>query len=196
MMDIVLQWAQSLGVGGLILVSVIESIFSPILPDFILIPLALAKPEKAIYYAIIATLASVFGGIFGYGIGQKIGASAVQRFVPAKYITRMEALFEKYGGWAIFIGAISPIPYKFISITAGTFGVNKPVFLVSSLLGRAKRFLLEGLLIYYYGPRALGIFQQYDQHILFIPLIAIFLIGAIMYTVKQIKATGLSTERL
>lgn len=192
-MDHILLWAQHYGIFGLILISLIESIGSPILPDLILIPMALAEPDKAIYFAIIATMSSVFGGILGYGIGKKIGIAAAQRFIPAKYYNAIQNLFTKYGGWAVFIGAISPLPYKFVCITAGTFRVNKVVFLGASLLGRAKRFLLEGVCIYY-GPQALAFLQRYDYHILFIPVIAVLIGGVIIYVMKCDKASRVSAE--
>jgi undecaprenyl-diphosphatase len=193
-MEFILYWAQNVGIVGLILISLIESVFSPILPDLVLIPLALAKPENAIYYAVIATMASVFGGILGYGIGNKIGTSAIHRFVPARYYKAMQDLFATYGGWAVFIGAISPIPYKFISITAGTFRVNMAVFFGASLLGRAKRFLLEGFIIFHYGPQALGIIQRYDDYIFLVPVIVVLIAGLIKYSIKYAKARRVSTE--
>jgi len=190
-MEHILQWAQHYGVFGLMVISFIESIGSPILPDLILIPMALAEPAKALYFAGIATVASVFGGTLGYGIGKKIGISAAQRLMPARYYNFIQNLFTKYGGWATFIGAITPIPYKFVCITAGTFRVNKAVFLGASLLGRAKRFLLEGACIYY-GPQALVFLRRYDYHIIFLPVIVVLTGGAIVYAMKYHKATKVS----
>lgn len=56
---------QEWGVWGLVLASFTEAFCSPILPDVVLIPLALAQPEEALFYGFVATAASVSGGFAG-----------------------------------------------------------------------------------------------------------------------------------
>lgn len=157
---------QSYGVSGLFVLSFIESFISPILPDLLLIPMALALPQEAIYYSLIATTGSVLGGFVGYGAGIRFGIPLVKRFVPAEQADKIREWIEKYGGWAVFFAAMAPIPYKFVSISAGVFRVNLLVFCIASVLGRGKRFLLEGVLIYYYGPRALELITNASDHFL------------------------------
>ena len=60
---------QSWGVHGLALNSFIESFFLVPPPDFLLITMDLAKPEKALFYATVCTFASLLGGMFGYALG-------------------------------------------------------------------------------------------------------------------------------
>jgi len=163
-MDTIIQMLLNYGTLGLALAAFTESFLSPILPDVLLVPLALAAPQKAIYYGLVATGASIVGGCFGYALGHKFGPPALKRFVASCYLERIHRLIEKHGAWAIFLGALAPIPYKFISITAGALRVPLPVFLAASLFGRAKRFLLEGILIYYYGPQALSFVQNFSAH--------------------------------
>ena len=50
-------------------VSIIESIFFPVPTALMVAPMAVARPERAIQIATIATLTSVFGGLFGYALG-------------------------------------------------------------------------------------------------------------------------------
>ena len=50
-------------------VSFVESSFFPVPPDAMLIPMALARPDKAWSYATLCTLTSVAGGVLGYLIG-------------------------------------------------------------------------------------------------------------------------------
>ena len=165
---------QNYGVVGLFTVSFIESFISPILPDLLLIPMALSAPEQAIYYSIVATAASVLGGIIGYFIGNRLGLPVLQKYAPAKHVDRIHNWLDKYGGWAIFFAAMAPIPYKFVSISAGVFRVNMVVFLLASVIGRGKRFLLEGILIFYYGPQAIELIKRYSNN---------FIIGFIVVTV-------------
>lgn len=164
------------GAVGLFMVSFIESFISPVLPDLLLIPLALAQPEYAIYYAVIATLGSVLGGFVGYYAGNKVGLPALQRIVPAQYIQSIHKWLEQYGVWAIFLAALAPIPYKFTCIAAGAFRVNITVFVIASVLGRAKRFLLEGILIYLYGQQAIELFEKYSNDLFWAGIILVVLV--------------------
>lgn len=159
----VIVFFQNFGAAGLFIISFVESIFSPILPDLLLIPMALSAPEKAIYYSVLATTGSVLGGIIGYFVGNKYGIIAVKKFVPDKYVVKITGWLDQYGGWAIFLAALAPIPYKFVSISSGVFRINMVVFLVASIFGRGKRFLLEGILIFYYGPKALELIKTYSN---------------------------------
>ncbi len=162
-MEQLISFFQNFGVLGLFIISFIESIFSPILPDLLLIPMALSAPEKAIYYSVIATTGSVLGGIVGYFVGNKYGILAVKKFVPDKYVVKIRSWLDQYGGWAIFLAALAPIPYKFVSISSGVFRINMVVFLAASIFGRGKRFLLEGILIFYYGPQAIDLIKTYSN---------------------------------
>lgn len=180
-MEQLVAFFQNFGVVGLFVISFIESIFSPILPDLLLIPMALSAPEKAIYYSVIATTGSVLGGIIGYFVGNKYGILAVKKFVPDHYVVKISNWLEQYGGWAIFLAALAPIPYKFVSISSGVFRINMVVFLVASLFGRGKRFLLEGILIFYYGPKALELIKTYSNT---------FMIGITLFIVLLVVGVG------
>ncbi|SFM13232.1 YqaA family protein [Pelosinus propionicus] len=176
-MEQLIVFFQNFGVLGLFIISFIESIFSPILPDLLLVPMALSVPEKAIYYSVIATVGSVLGGIVGYFIGNKYGIIAVKKYVPNKYVEKINGWLEQYGGWAIFLAALAPIPYKFVSISSGVFRINMVVFLIASVFGRGKRFLLEGILIFYYGPQAIELIKTYSN---------VFMIGITIFIVLLI----------
>ncbi|MBP2660892.1 MAG: associated protein [Firmicutes bacterium] len=183
-MEQLIVFFQNFGVLGLFIISFIESIFSPILPDLLLVPMALSVPEKAIYYSIIATVGSVLGGIVGYFVGNKYGILAVKKYVPNKYVEKISGWLEQYGGWAIFLAALAPIPYKFVSISSGVFRINMVVFLIASVFGRGKRFLLEGILIFYYGPQAIELIKTYSNA---------FMIGVTIFIV--LLAVGIAVMR-
>lgn len=190
-MDSIISIFVEWGLVGLIVAAFTESFCSPILPDVLLIPLAMARPEHAIYYGCLATIASVAGGFIGYGIGNKIGLSAAKKIIPARYEKKIRAFAEANAVWAIFLAAMSPIPYKFVSITAGALKISLPVFLTVSLAGRGKRFLLEGVMIYYYGPKAEHIFTQHTEDLMIISLAAVGLLIAGSYLVMRIKRNAL-----
>ena len=170
--NLFLEW----GIYGLIIASFTESFISPILPDIILIPLALANPEKAIIYAVAATSFSVVGGFIGYAIGRKIGIVAARKMIPEKYLEPIQEKVRRNAIWAIFLAALSPIPYKFVSIAAGAFKVRMDIFIIVSFVGRAKRFMVEGLLIYYFGDYAINLMTEYYDIVLIASVVIILLI--------------------
>ena len=123
-----------------------ESSFFPIPPDVLLAPMALAQPQRAWRFALIATLASVVGGALGYAIGatlyDTIGVWLVNLY---GYGAKMDALRTTYAQWGwlvILVKGATPIPYKLITITSGLLGYSFPLFLGLSLLTRGARFFL------------------------------------------------------
>lgn len=194
-MDALLAMLLEWGLPGLLIAAFTESFISPILPDLLLIPLAIANPQNAIYYGLAATAVSILGGLVGYLIGLKLGVPATRKFIPAKYLEQIHNTVQQNALWAIFIASLSPIPYKFVSITAGALKINMPAFLFVSLLGRGKRFLLEGVLIYYFGPQAMEMISQNKDDMLIVSVLVIVL-AILAYVLKRGKKTDTAMEEL
>ena len=188
--SLLLEW----GLLGLLVAAFTESFISPILPDVILIPLALAHHENAIWYGLFATFASVVGGLIGYWIGAKVGVQAARRMVPEKYLSQVQNYVSGNAIWAVWLAAMAPIPYKFVSITAGALRIPLPVFLVASFFGRAKRFMIEGILIFYFGPAAIELFNRHSNNVMIGSGVAVVVICVVIYLVKRAKKKSLSVE--
>jgi len=193
-METIIETLLEWGLTGLLIAAFTESFISPVLPDLLLIPLALANPQNAIFYGLAATLISILGGLVGYAIGLKIGMPAARKFIPEKYMNKIYSTVKENAILAIFLASLSPIPYKFVSITAGALKVNMPLFLVVSFLGRGKRFLLEGVLIYYFGPQAIEMFTQHKDDLLIISLIIIATAVLVAYVIKKGKKQPAADE--
>jgi membrane protein YqaA with SNARE-associated domain len=146
------------------LVSFAESSFFPIPPDTMLIPMSLARPEKAWSYATLCTVTSVAGGVVGYEIGALLYDTVGHWLVALYgYGDRIEAFREslaKWGAWIILIKGLTPIPYKLVTIALGMAGYNLWSFVVLSLLTRGLRFFLIALLLNRYGARAREIIEK------------------------------------
>lgn len=160
-----LLWTQQtfepLGAWGLFILAFMESSFFPIPPDILLIALSLASPEKALFYALICTIGSVVGGMFGYLIGY-IGEEAVlKRLFSQQKIEKVHNLFNKYEVGAIAIAGFTPIPYKVFTIAAGVFYINFWKFVITSFWSRGARFFMEALLIFYFGEPILTFLNKY-----------------------------------
>lgn len=165
MMNYIFQWYQKVLTWSrhpkapwyLGFVSFVDASFFPISPAFMLIPMALAAPKKAFYFAFIATLASTLGGVLGYALGmwafQPLIAPLFEALGYTDTYLQAIRFFEQWGHWAVFFAAFTPIPYKLFTIGAGVMGLNLPLFLLASFGGRGGRFVIMAGLIRFGGPR-------------------------------------------
>jgi undecaprenyl-diphosphatase len=175
------------GTVGLFLLAFTDSFISPVVPEVALLPLCLANRELAVYYAMVAWIASILGSFIGYFIGYKIGPLCVTRFVPEKHWLRMKNLVEQYGAWALFWGAIAPLPYKVLSISAGVLTIDIKIFILVTIIGRFKRFMIEGILIYYLGDTAIELGQSVLTHKPLLLITTIIIIGGAYHLTKHFR---------
>jgi membrane protein YqaA with SNARE-associated domain len=145
-------------------VSFVESSFFPIPPDVMLIPMALARPDRAWHYATLCTWTSVLGGLLGYGIGALLYDSVGQWLIAIYgYGDKVEAFreaYNQYGALIIVLKGLTPIPYKIVTITSGFAGYNIFLFVLLSIVARGMRFYFIAWLISRYGPRARVILEE------------------------------------
>jgi len=141
-----------------------ESSFFPIPPDLMLIPMSLARPDRAWLFAAICTLTSVVGGMFGYLIGAELYATVGHWLIQVYgYGDKVEAFrdaYAQYGAWIILLKGLTPIPYKIVTITSGFAGFNLGLFIVLSLITRGARFFLLAFLLNRYGDWARGFIEK------------------------------------
>lgn len=147
-------------------VSIIESIFFPIPTALMVAPMAVARPERAIRIALIATLTSAFGGLFGYALGY-FAIDIIEPLLQEwgkwdKYLVAHE-WFKEWGFWAVAIAGFTPLPFKVFTITAGALHMALIPFIVSALLGRAAHFFLVALLMAWAGPKLEPTVRKYIE---------------------------------
>lgn len=131
--------------------SFFESIIFPIPVDVMLAPMCLARLDKVWHYALVATVTSVLGGVFGYFLGLYFFESLIEplliQFNYMETYQKAELWFAEYGVWVVFIVGFAPIPYKVFTISAGALNMALMPFILASIVGRAGRFyLVAGLL--------------------------------------------------
>lgn len=157
-MDKLWQIAGSRGAGKVLaVVSFTESIFFPVPPDLLLIPMALADRKKAFRLAWQCLLFSLLGGLVGYAIGyyfmELLGMPIVRFYGLLDKYDLIHEWYDAYSAWAVALAGLTPIPYKLCTLTAGAFMINLPIFIVASTLSRGLRFFTIALLIYFYGEK-------------------------------------------
>ena len=178
------EFFQSMGVEGLALNSFIESFFLVPPPAFLLIVMDLANPAKALYYALICTIASAFGGVIGYGIGYFGGRPAFNWFFRKGGKEKFEAverLYNKYGTLAVFFSAFTPIPYKVFTIASGILSMNFFKFMLASFFGRGLRFFIVSIVLMLFGEAV----KQYIELVIIAVTIVIILFFVILYKKRK-----------
>src|SRR6188768_2186277 len=145
-------------------VSFAESSFFPVPPDVMLIPMALARPERAYVMAFWCTITSVAGGILGYAIGallyDSVGLWLIQLYGYGNKVEAFREAYAQWGGWIILLKGLTPIPYKIVTIASGFAGYNLLLFILLSIIARGMRFYLAAFLLHRYGAQARTIIEE------------------------------------
>jgi membrane protein YqaA with SNARE-associated domain len=145
-------------------ISFAESSFFPVPPDVMLIPMALARPERAYFMAAWCTAASVLGGLVGYAIGallyDSVGAWLMQLYGYTDKVEGFRAAYAEWGALIILLKGLTPIPYKVVTITSGFAGYNLALFILFSIIARAGRFFMLAFLLHRYGEQARVIIEK------------------------------------
>jgi membrane protein YqaA with SNARE-associated domain len=136
-------------------VSFAESSFFPIPPDVMLVPMVLADRAKAWWYATIATVSSVLGGLAGYAIGfyllELVGKPILAFYGKTGSLDAFNQAFSDYGAIILLTKGMTPIPYKVLTIAAGMAKMDLMTFVGASIVARSMRFFLVAGLLYFFG---------------------------------------------
>jgi membrane protein YqaA with SNARE-associated domain len=145
-------------------VSFVESSFFPVPPDAMLIPMALARPDRAYFYAFLCTWTSVAGGLLGYLIGaalyDTVGHWLISLYGYGDKVEAFREAYARYGALIILLKGLTPIPYKIVTITSGFAGYNVFLFVIFSIIARAMRFYAEAFLLNRYGVKARAVIEE------------------------------------
>jgi len=187
--DWTLSWAESpYSMLALFFLAFIEASFFIIPPDLLLIALCAGQPKKSLWFALVCSVGSVAGGLFGYYIGYAFFDSFGKLILDTLHLHDAFAIVgEKYqqnAALAIFTAAFTPIPYKVFTIAAGFFQLPILTFLAASLCGRSLRFFLLSVVIYFFGPKVREIIEKYFD--LFTIAFTILLIAG-FFALKALK---------
>ncbi len=136
-------------------VSFIESSFFPIPPDVLLIPMVLAERQRWIRYALVCTVSSVLGAFLGYFIGavlfEWVGKPILALYGKDDAFEQVRQWYNEWGGWGVLFAAVTPFPYKVLTIFSGATGLDFFIFTLVSIIGRGFRFFLVSFLLYNFG---------------------------------------------
>ena len=186
--DWILHWSTTkYALPALAILSFAESSFFPIPPDVLLIAMTVAVPLKAFRFAAVCSVASVFGGMFGYFLGWQfmdlVGTPIVEFYHFQEQFAKIGSWYEEYNAWAVGAAGFTPLPYKVFTLAAGAFEINFPVFVLASLVSRSARFFIVAWLIYKYGAPIKVFIEKYFN---ILSIVFIVLLFAVFVLVKYI----------
>ncbi len=171
------------GTWVLAAVAFADSSFLPVMPDVLLVPMALARPKDVWRLSFVCTVASALGAvvgyIIGYGLWSLIGAPLVQFYGYTEGFATYQRWVEEWGVWIVIAKAFTPIPFKIMAIAAGVAQMNPLAFIFAAVLGRALHFAMVALLIVWLGERMMGLFARYERPVIVVSILA--LIGLVVY---------------
>ncbi|NPB08433.1 MAG: DedA family protein [Aquificae bacterium] len=148
------EFVREYGYFAIFLISFTESIAQPVPPDPFIAG-ATAFGMNPLAASITATLGSVLGGVVAYLLGKYLGEPVAVRLLGRDRFLRAEALYGRYGVWAVIIAAVTPVPYKVFCWLSGILELGLFRFVLASLIGRFPRFLAVAVL----GDLSGGLFE-------------------------------------
>jgi len=160
-------------------IAFMESSVFPITPLVIVVPMVLARPRRAWLIAGVCTIASVAGGMLGWWIGatlyDEIGRPVLEFYGNAARFEEITARFNRVGAEAVLLAALTPFPYKVITIASGVAGLGLWTLVAASIVGRGVQFFAVAAVVWYFGERARALIEK---HMTLVAIVfAILLIG-------------------
>ena len=164
--DWVLHWSGTpYALPALGVISFVESSFFPIPPDVLLIAMVVAVPSRWFKFALVCSVASVLGGMFGYFLGYQfmdlIGQRIVEFYHFQDKFDKIGGWYERYNAWAVAAAGFTPLPYKVFTLAAGAFKIDFPIFVLASAASRSARFFIVAALLYKFGPPIKALIEKY-----------------------------------
>lgn len=140
---------------SLAIVAFAESSFFPIPPDAMVVPMVLARRDRAYTIAAVCTIASVLGAMLGYAIGayllHSVGGWLIQLYHMQEKVIQFQHMYDKYGAAIILLKGLTPIPFKLVTIASGMANYNFPLFVLLCAITRGARFFLIAALLRRFG---------------------------------------------
>jgi membrane protein YqaA with SNARE-associated domain len=193
------RWVLRLGGPGLILLGIADNSVVPLTGSMDVLTLWLAAYHRDIwpYYAAMATAGAVLGGYMTYALGRKGGKEAIEHKFNQRKAKVVFARFERWGFWAVFVGAMLPPPFPLVPVllAAGALQYPKKKFVASLALGRAVRYSLVAGLGSLYAKQIIGFFSRYYKPAVLV-LVGLAVIGGILSFLEYRRSRGSGAESI
>lgn len=180
------SWFMNHGAWGLGINAWLESFIPVPPPDILLIAMDLTNPQKALFYALVATIGSAFGGFTGWMFG-RIGGRPLFNWMFRKkkdLFNTVEENYKKYGTIAVVMAAMTPVPYNIFAWASGILNMNPVLFTLISIFGRGLRFFVISILLLFFGETVKKYFMPIFI-VIFILLLIFYISGFLLMKKKN-----------
>jgi membrane protein YqaA with SNARE-associated domain len=162
-----------------------DSSFLPLMPDVLLVPMALVRPKQIWWLCFVCTVASALGAVVGYVIGYSlwtvIGAPLVEFYGYTKGFASYQRLVEEWGVWIVIGKAFTPIPFKIMAIAAGVAQMSPLAFMIAAVLGRALHFATIAVVILLVGEKIMNLFAKYERPMMVASVVVLIAVVIYLY---------------
>lgn len=93
------------------------------------------------------TLVSYAAGVLGYFIGKYFSKTSLYKRMGEKYIKPYEGQLKRFGGYLVFVGAVTPVPFSATCMLAGSINYPFKTFLLICI-SRIIRFAVYGWMVW------------------------------------------------
>jgi len=182
-------WVRHLGGPGLIVLGLVDNSAIPLPGSQDVLTIILAASQKTLwpYYAFMATVGAVIGGLVTYQLAHREGKALLARRLSAKRARQVEDAFAKWGFGAVVIPAMlpPPLPMTPFLLAAGALQYSRGKFLAALAIGRAIRYTLLAFLAATYGRQILRSILEHRDSILIAGIAAG--VGVALYILLRYK---------
>ena len=152
------------GSFGLMFLAMCDSSFVslPEVNDLLLMTFTINDPAGMVKYTLLTILGSVIGCALLYSVGRKGGDAFLRKSFTDERLAKVQSWYQRHGVLAVIVPSLlpPPTPFKVFVLSAGTFGISWPKFLIAVVIGRGIRYFSEGILALLYGPAAIQFVQN------------------------------------
>ncbi|MFA7319844.1 MAG: YqaA family protein [Dokdonella sp.] len=179
-----LKWASHPRAEPLLaILSFVEAIIFPVMPEVMLGPMVLAQPRRWARFASVSLVFSVLGAIVGYALGHYAFEWVRPLLASLGWLERIDqqvttlreiATHSPWSAfWLLVVAGFLPVPLKIFTWASGIVGVPLLPFIASMIVGRGKRVYLLAGVIRMAGPKAEAALHRWIEWIGWAMLVAI-----------------------
>jgi membrane protein YqaA with SNARE-associated domain len=155
---------------AMILIGALDSslLSLPEINDYLVVARCYSDPKSVFYFPLFAATGSVIGCLVLYTIMRRGGQAVMRRRFSAENIAKVERAYARFGFLALAVPALlpPPMPFKIFVATAGALEYPRWRFVLTVMIARSVRYIVEGTLAVFYGEQVLVFMRDNGLYIL------------------------------
>lgn len=155
---------------AMILIGALDSslLSLPEINDYLVVARCYSDPKSVFYFPLFAATGSVLGCLVLYTIMRRGGQAVMRRRFKAENIAKVERAYARFGFLALAVPALlpPPMPFKIFVATAGALEYPRWRFMLTVMIARSVRYIIEGTLAVFYGEQVLDFMRANGLYIL------------------------------